>query len=389
MTADTDIAIIGGGPVGAALALALRDSAHRVTVLEARAEHSGEPGNEHNREARPMALSHGSRLLLERLAIWPTLRAPTPIRNIHVSQRGGFGRVAMSAADLDLSALGYVVDYFDLFKTLSDAVRATQDDYREGARATALTSEGDLQRVHYTQDGAAAALTAQWVIAADGGELDGLTPPASRDYAQHALTARVSTTLPHKHVAYERFTQNGPLALLPFENDYALVWMHTPVRVAELMQADDGTFLAALRATFGSRAGEFTRVTQRASFPLSLRYTTRDTPCVITIGNAAQTLHPVAGQGFNLGLRDAWELAQILCALPPQALTNSEALRTYRARRRVDRAAMIAATHGLVQLFSNDFLPLHSARGMGMTLLSAITPLRNFVARRMIFGARG
>ena len=178
-------------------------------------------------------------------------------------------------------------------------------------------------------------------------------------------------------------------SLLPYENDYSLVWMHTPAHVTELMQADDTTFLTALRETFGARAGEFTRVTRRASYPLSLRYTTRDTPGVITIGNAAQTLHPVAGQGFNLGLRDAWELAQILCGLSPQALTHNEALRAYRARRRVDRTAMISATHGLVQLFSNDFLPLRVARGAGMTLLGAITPLRNFVARRMIFGARG
>ncbi len=390
MAADTDIAIIGGGPVGAALALALQQSALRVTVLEARAEGRAGHRTEHSREARPMALSHGSRLLLERLGVWKSLRAPTAIRDIHVSQRGGFGRVTMSAAELDLAALGYVIDYIDLFEILSNEVRATHNDYREGARVTALTREGDAQRVHFTlQDGTAATLTAQWVIAADGGELDGLTPPTTRDYAQHALTARVSTTLPHNHVAYERFTQDGPLALLPFENDCSLVWMHTPERVAELMQAEDHAFLVALRETFGARLGDFTRVTRRASHPLSLRYTTRDTPGVITIGNAAQTLHPVAGQGFNLGLRDAWELAQILCGIAPQALTNNAALHNYRTRRRTDRVAMIAATHGLVQLFSNDFLPLHAARGIGMTVLGAITPLRNVIARRMIFGAHG
>ena len=381
MAADTDIAIIGGGPVGAALALALRHSALRITVLEARAEPGG--------EVRPMALSHGSRLLLQRLGVWQTLRTPTPIRDIHVSQRGGLGRVTMSGADLGLAELGYVIDYNDLFKALSDVVRASHGDYREGARATALTREDDVQRIHYTQDGSAATLTAQWIVVADGGELEGLTPPTTRDYAQQALTARVSMALPHNFVAYERFTQDGPLALLPYENDCSLVWMHTPARVAELMQADDSTFLAARRETFGARLGEFTRVTRRASYPLCLRYTTRDTPGVITIGNAAQTLHPVAGQGFNLGLRDAWELAQILNGIAPQALTNNETVRAYRARRRIDRGAMISATHGLVQLFSNDFLPLQAARGAGMMLLGAIAPLRNFVARRMIFGARG
>ena len=257
----------------------------------------------------------------------------------------------MSGADLGLAELGYVIDYNDLIKALSDVVRASHGDYREGARATALTREDDVQHIHYTQDGAAATLTAQWIVVADGGELEGLTPPTTRDYAQQALTARVSTALPHNLVAYERFTQDGPLALLPYENDCSLVWMHTPARVAELMQADDSAFLAALRETFGARLGEFTRVTRRASYPLCLRYTTRDTPGVITIGNAAQTLHPVAGQGFNLGLRDAWELAQILNGIAPQALTNNETVRAYRARRRVDRGAMISATHGLVQLF--------------------------------------
>ena len=155
------------------------------------------------------------------------------------------------------------------------------------------------------------------------------------------------------------------------------------------MDADPATFCVALREAFGSRLGEFNSVTQRACYPLNLRYAVNSAPGVITIGNAAQTLHPVAGQGFNLGLRDAWELAQILHGLAPQALTNHEALRYFRAARRMDRSATLAATHGLVHLFSNDFLPLHAARGAGMTLLGSIAPLRNFVARRMIFGARG
>ncbi len=396
MKPDTDIAIVGGGPVGAALALALSGSGHadnaslRVTVLEAStlaADAAMDP--------RPIALSYGSRLLLERLNAWRALThtaSATAIDHVHVSQRGGFGRVALSAIDAGVPQLGYVSDFNDIFNSLATAVRGTVCDFLSGARATALSRDGEISRIDYTRDGAAASLTARLVVIADGGDIDGLAPPKTIDYEQHALTARISTSLPHRHVAYERFTPEGPLALLPFNEDMALVWTLKPARAEALRDADSATFLAALREAFGGRLGEFTGVTRRACYPLTLRYATQNlAPGIVTIGNAAQTLHPVAGQGFNLGLRDAWELAQILRTTPVLDLnhSNSERLRQFCANRRIDRYATIAATHGLVQLFSNDYFPLRAARGAGMTLLSAIAPARNFLARRMIFGARG
>lgn len=392
MSADTDIAIVGGGPVGAALALALQRSGLRVTVLEARSEHASDP--------RPIALSHGSRLVLERLRVWQTMEhtaAPTPIRNIHVSQRGAFGRVAISAADAAVPALGYVLDYHAIASALADAVITANSsasvDYREGARVVSVQTDGDIQRVTYSRDGAAATLTARLTVVADGGEIAGLEPLKSVDYAQHALTARVRTALPHQHVAYERFTPEGPLALLPFRDEMALVWTLTPAHAAELKAIDENLFLAALRVAFGARLGDFIAVTQRACYPLTLRYSTNSNtataPGVITIGNAAQTLHPVAGQGFNLGLRDAWELAQHLRTIPAQALANPESTRAFRQRRRFDRNTTVAATHGLVRLFSNDFFPLNALRGAGMTLLGSVAPARDLLARRMIFGARG
>ena len=392
INSDSDIAIVGGGPVGAALALALRDDGGlRVAVLEARTQRS-----EHASDPRPIALSHGSRLLLERLGVWPALArdaAPTPLHDIHVSQRGGFGRVALSAADAGVPSLGYVFDYKHLFLALAEAARAgggaAHQHYWEGARATAVQREGMLQRVDYTRDGAALSLTARLVVVADGGDIAGLAPLKTVDYAQHALTARVRTALPHRHVAYERFTPEGPLALLPFGEAMALVWTLTPARAAALAEAGETQFLAALRDAFGARLGAFTAVTQRACYPLQLRYTNTTTAGVITIGNAAQTLHPVAGQGFNLGLRDAWELARLLRTLPVQTLGDPAALRRYQACRRVDRTATVAATHGLVRLFFNDFFALDAARGAGLTLLGSAAPLRNFLARRMIFGARG
>jgi 2-octaprenyl-6-methoxyphenol hydroxylase len=382
MNVDTDIAVVGGGPVGAALALALRDCDLGVTVLEARTETAA------TNDPRPIALSHGSRLLLERLGAWRILDA-TAIHNIHISQRGGLGRVAMSAADAGVPELGYVFDYNNIFLMLAEAVKQANCDYREGARVTALRHEGEFQHIDYTRNGISETLTARLVVVADGGEIEGLAPTKAIDYAQHALTARVSTTLPHKNVAYERFTPEGPLALLPFGTEMALVWTLTPARAEILKDADSKIFLAALRASFGGRLGDFKTVAQRACYPLALRYATNVTPGVVTIGNAAQTLHPVAGQGFNLGLRDAWELAQILRTNSVHSLNDNTALRGYLAGRRIDRNATIAATHGLVRLFSNDFFPLSAARGAGMTLLGCMAPVRNFVARRMIFGARG
>ena len=396
---DTDIAIIGGGPVGAVLALALRDSGLTVTVLEARAkraEHSvlaesAEPTApvQHTHDARPIALSHGSRLVLERLGAWAGL-VPTPITDIHVSQRGGFGRAAMSARQVNVPALGYVIDYSTIFRALIDAVRDTNCVYREGASATAIHRDGDYQQVAYLLDGMLATLNARVTVVADGGEIDGLAQPQVIDYGQYALTARVRTALPHRNIAYERFTHEGPLALLPFGEEMALVWTLTPARAQLLKTADSKEFLDALREAFGGRLGSFTAVSQRACYPLTLRYATdATTPGVITIGNAAQTLHPVAGQGFNLGLRDAWELARILRTVPVQEMVRNKAVRNFCASRRVDRYATFGVTHGLVRLFSNDLSPFDTLRGVGMTLFGSVAPARDFLARRMMFGVRG
>ena len=167
----------------------------------------------------------------------------------------------------------------------------------------------------------------------------------------------------------------------------ALVWTLPPARAQVLIDAPEEDFLLALRDAFGGRLGEFKSVVQRACYPLTLR-TATDTAGVVAIGNAAQSLHPVAGQGFNLGLRDAWELAQLLRTISPQQLHDSPALHQYRASRRLDRGAAIALTHGMVRLFSNDFFALNAARGVAMTALGCIPPLRDFAARRMIFGTR-
>lgn len=381
---DTDIAVIGGGPVGTALALALRGSAFKVTVLETRAVVNPDP--------RPIALSHGSRLLLERLGVWERL-ACTEIAHIHVSQQGAFGRVAISARDAAVPALGYVVDYHSVAAALTSSVQTTADlacVYRVGARASAISDGEDCVRVDLVQDQVPESLRARLLIIADGGDIDGLAPPKTTDYGQWALTARVRTLYPHRNTAYERFTSEGPLALLPFGDEMALVWTLAPERSAALEAASPAEFLTALRSAFGSRLGDFVSVAQRARYPLSLRQGADHTrPRTLAIGNAAQTLHPVAGQGFNLGLRDVWELAQALRAQPRERLGDAQTLSRYRATRRIDRRATVGVTHGLVQLFSSEYFLLDTLRGAGMTALGCVPPLRDFLARRMMFGVRG
>lgn len=392
MPEAADIVIVGGGPVGSALALALRDSGLRIVLLEARAAGGG--------DARPLALSYGSRLILERLGVWPALAATaTPIRNIHVSQRGGFGRVGLAAAEAGFPELGYVVDYGRVAQVLAQAAVVTPAQCLTGVQVTA-THGNDPARVEYEYAGEQRELAAALVVMADGGAVGGETTETV-DYQQCAVTARVVSERPHNNTAYERFTAHGPLALLPDSeskskddgknegNDWALVWTTTPEHARQLCAMTPEIFLTELRAAFGGRAGDFTAVSGRLAYSLLRRRAQPAADHIVLIGNAAQTLHPVAGQGFNLGLRDAWELGEQIIGRSTDALGSRAWLDAYQARRRVDRGGGIGFTHALVELFSNDLLPLRLVRGTGLALLSCMPPLKNFLIRRMTFGARG
>jgi 2-octaprenyl-6-methoxyphenol hydroxylase len=227
------------------------------------------------------------------------------------------------------------------------------------------------------------------IAVADGGAL-----PVARmkiyDYGQAAIAARVTCDAPHRNVAFERFTPDGPLALLPADQALALVWTTTPEHARELCAMAEAGFLARLQQGFGGRLGRFRTVSGRAWFPLALKVAARTTePRTVVLGNAAQTLHPVAGQGLNLGLRDAWELAACARGCDRASIGGADFLKHYAARRRLDRGGGIFFTDSLVRLFSNDLAILKLARGLGLAALGAVPPARDFVARRMIFGARG
>ncbi|HUW75075.1 MAG TPA: FAD-dependent oxidoreductase [Gallionella sp.] len=386
MNAEYDIAIIGGGPVGAALALALRDSRLKVCVLEAR------PAGVTSQDARALALSYGSRLLLDRLGIWNELRDVSAIRTIHISQKQSFGRAVLRAAELNVPELGYVLPYPALQNALTDALKSTNLESIYGASVTKLNSETDHAAISYQQDGAEHTLHTRLAVVADGGKLMAQQfPPKERDYGQSALITHITSSAPQASTAFERFTPQGPLALLPFKNGYELVWTAPHQTAQDMLSWDDAKFLDELHQHFGDRVGEFLTVGKRTCFPLGLRRAPQQTPMphVVLLGNAAQTLHPVAGQGFNMGLRDAWELAQEILDAKPEELGSENMLAAYRSDRRTDREAGIRFTDGLVRLFSND-LPLVSAgRAAALTALDCLPIAKKFVAKRMMFGANG
>ncbi|MGH8750870.1 MAG: FAD-dependent monooxygenase [Burkholderiales bacterium] len=378
-----DIVIVGGGPVGAALALALRAGRHSVALLEARAT----PGN----DARPLALAHGSRLILERLEVWAAVKTPTPILNIHISQRGGFGVSRLTAREAALPALGYVVSHAQLQTALQQQLQAV--NVRNGAQVRRITADENSVCAEYTQGGDARKINAKLLVLADGGRgLEGVNgiEHKEKDYRQCAVVTQVSTELPHHHTAYERFTPQGPVALLPFGEQFALVRTAAPDEAQQLLALDDDAFLQQLHRHFGDRLGKFISVAKRASFPLKLKYALQPTAeRVVILGNAAQTLHPVAGQGFNLGLRDAWELSEVILGADELQLGTAPMLAAYLKRRKLDRQGGIFFTDTLLRVFNNDIPPLRAARGLALSALDMMPFAKRFVVRRMIFGARG
>jgi 2-octaprenyl-6-methoxyphenol hydroxylase len=409
-----DILIAGGGPVGAALALALEGSGHTVVLAEARSAGSqgtasagsrgapsadsqgalsadsqdarntdaGDARGTQSGDARAIALSYASRLILERLHAWSGL-AVTPIETIHVSQQGGFGRTLIRAADCELPALGYVANYDDLQQRLLAAPCSARRLF--GARLTGFDGTTALVQ---TQAGALT-FAPRLTVFADGARIadGGAAPAYSKDYRQTAVVAWVKTAQAHAGRAWERFTPEGPLALLPHGAGYALVWTAGPERAARLCALDTPAFLAELHASFGDRLGAFTATGERVAFPLALRYR-RDEARLrcLSVGNAAQSLHPVAGQGFNLGLRDAWELAHL--ARDAQEPGSEGFCAQYRRTRSFDRRAGIQFTDSLVGLFSNSNPLLRFGRGAGLLALDLLPFARRFIARRMIYGAR-
>jgi len=384
---DYDIAICGAGPVGLCLAALLARhgmAPARIALIDARTLQQAE------RDPRSIALSHGSRQILETVGAWPL--PATPIEQIHVSRRGHFGRTLIDRADHGVPALGYVGRYGALVAALAAAAE------RAGVHALRplriVASHEDETAVTLELDGRPELprLTAPIVVQAEGGVFSDQGARARHhDYRQVAIVAEVTVEAPQPRRAFERFTDEGPLALLPQQEapapagNYALVWCMRPDSAERLMPLTDAEFLQQLGAAFGTRLGRMTGIGRRNAYPLGLNAQPAVTARTVAIGNAAQTLHPVAGQGLNLGLRDAAVLARLLA--PPAA---PDALHAFVATRRADRGLTIRITDAMARVFASapDGALSQTLLGFGLGTLDLLAPARKLLAEQMMYGHR-
>ena len=391
MTDKQGIVVVGGGPVGSVLALALQANNINVTILEARAK-----GASHS-DQRALALSYGSRVILEQLGVWSQLESKaTAINSIHISQKGSFGRTKLDAQEHNQPALGYVLSYGVLSAALDEALsNNAQVRLLYQAEASDIKPAADMTTVTYTLNKMPQSMASTLVVLADGGrslgEIEGITRE-TKVYGHDALVTKVQCELPHNNIAYERFTPMGPVALLPNgpsydSKEFSLVWTGKQEVVAELMTLDDATFLHRLHVHFGDRVGQFSQVEKRMYFPLkmaSLKPTFASH--LVVIGNAAQTMHPVAGQGFNVGLRDAWQLAAMLNNAVATDIGSVSMLSTYQATRSQDTKRGLMFTDFLVNIFSNDILGVSAGRAAALGLFDVLMPVKNRLVSKMSFG---
>lgn len=382
-----DLIIVGAGLAGNCLALALKDSGLNIVVVEAashRQLHESPAGD------RALALAAGTVQVLQMLGVWDGVAdKSTAIKNIHISDRGHFGKTRLSATEQGVEALGYVIAARDLEDHLADLVEQAGISRFYETRVVGLMSGNDAVNVSLKQQQQSLNLTAQLLVGADGGQstvrklLD--IPQEVIEYGQTALVTTVESMLPHQNTAYERFTEQGPLALLPMAGKRAaVVWTREHEQAEALMASGEAELLAELQACFGYRLGALKLVAPRRAFPLNLiRAERMISGRAVIIGNAAHQLHPVAGQGFNLGIRDVAQLADML--IKQRQLHGDpgaeELLSDYARQRCQDHDKIIGFTNHVVRIFSNDWLPVAALRNTGLTLLDHLPFAKTLLTR--------
>jgi 2-octaprenyl-6-methoxyphenol hydroxylase len=393
-----DVAIVGGGLVGASLALALCGTGKRVALIEAVAS---DAAAQPSFDDRTSALGNGSRSIFETLGVWPHLAAQAgTVREIRVTEAGRLGAARICAAEQGLDALGYVVSNRHLGAALWKQLAVHPElQLRCPARVHQLRLEPDQVQLEIDAQPRAEGsspeperMVARLAVAADGAQslvraAAGIAA-AVEDYHQVAVVVHLGTDRPAAGVAYERFTSTGPLAVLPLlDGRYTVVWTLRPARAAEVLALDDAAFARELQRSVGWRIGRVQQVGARASYPLRLsRAESLAGQRAVLVGNAAQALHPVAGQGFNLGLRDAALLAEVIAAAPDPGAPA--VLESFERRRRADRRGMIGFTDGLVKLFASDNPLAATARTLGL-LLFDVSPGAKRALSRLSWGFGG
>ncbi|WP_133131201.1 2-octaprenyl-6-methoxyphenyl hydroxylase [Legionella yabuuchiae] len=373
---SVDVLIIGGGLTGALLLLALKDSGYRALLVDA---NSFDIKVQADFDARSIALSSASVRILSMLGVWPSLSTKaTAIQTIHVSEQKRFGATRLTSKNK--LPLGFVVEMQDLYRAIQPLIDSHQ--LLAPASLTAL-DEVDNQATIKDSSGKTSTIKAKLIVAADGADSFvrkqlGLKPEV-KHYHQSAVVANIGLARSHHEQAFERFTASGPLALLPMsQNRSSLIWSLSSNEAERMLNLSDQAFIRRLHQEFGYRLGRFTKVGRRGLYPLKQVIMKQQVSgFTVFIGNAAHTLHPVAGQGFNLGLRDVALLAQCLIKY---GITTS-ALTTYEQYRQHDQKAITYFTNGLVDLFTSTLPGLSHARSAGLVLLDNLPSAKRLLSR--------
>ncbi len=387
MQHDYDVLIVGGGLAGNCLALALKDSDLRLAVIEAntREQLQNSPAGD-----RALALSAGTVNLLQAINGWDGIKAAaTAIKDIHISDQGHYGKSRLSAKKQGVDALGYVISARDIEGHVAKLVEQAEIEQICPARVVGLMSGLEAVNVSLKQNERSINLSAKLLVGADGGQssvrkLLEISQQVT-EYGQTALVTTIKSSLPHNNVAYERFTKSGPLAVLPVNNEEcSVVWTRSHEEAEGLMAGSEADFITQLQACFGFQLGALTLSSPRRAFPLSLiRADSMVVGRTVIIGNAVHQLHPVAGQGFNLGMRDVAQLAEMLqTQQKKQADIGDKALlKQYADSRQKDHNQTIGFTDNLVKIFSSDWLPMAAARSISLAVMDHIPTAKSVLAK--------
>jgi 2-octaprenyl-6-methoxyphenol hydroxylase len=387
MQHDYDLLIAGGGLAGNCLALALKETGLKIAIVEANTseqQHASAAGD------RALALAAGTVKMLEALGIWQGIdQAATSITDIHISDQGHFGKARLSAQKENVDALGYVITARDIESHVAKLVTEADIELICPARLVGLMAGHDAVNISLKRGDELLTASAKLLVGADGGNssVRKLLEIAQHitEYGQTALVTTVKSSLPHKNVAFERFTASGPLALLPVDSDHcAVVWTRTSEDANALMSGSETDFLAELQQCFGYKLGKLSLVAPRRAFPLSLiRAEKMVSDRTVVIGNAVHQLHPVAGQGFNLGLRDVVQLAEMIIKQyqSGQDIGAADFLAAYAESRQKDHDRTIGFTNSVVRIFSNDWLAVAAARNIGLAILDHIPTAKTMLTR--------
>lgn len=384
---ECDVAIVGGGMVGATLACALAPLPLRAVMIETAEPRLGAPPTY---DDRAIALSYGTRRILDGIGVWPHLAAhATPIERIHISDRGRFGFAHLDSREEAVPALGYVALARELGEALYRALRTSSVRHLAPATLQAFSQQQGAVDLQLATPGGHTNLRAAILVAADGTrstvrDMLGI-PCRQHAYRQVAVITNVTPSKPHQNQAFERFTEAGPIALLPMtDNRCGVVWTWREEEAHRVLEWDDQTFLARLQEAFGYRLGRFSRVGARHGYPLQLLMAQKSVRGrAILVGNAMHTLHPIAGQGFNLGIRDVAAFADVMAT----ALSghddpaSPEVLDRYARWRQRDQHSLALITDGLTRIFGNSLPPVRFGRNLGLVATDLLPGVRHAIAR--------